>query len=206
MLSGWNAVDRISGKLTLSDKSPSSNLGHSAHAQSEPRIELPDQIAYWKLEPELACPGPREVVLRAIYLRGPLFGIVCLMAGAFLLWVAHDQLFALFILGGAPLVGVFTERKRRISRLLVASGLATRGVVVDEDSSNTGEGGPVTVWTVAYDTTDGQRLTLVLGPYDKRYGNVAVGYALTILYLPESPKRAMPYKECYYTAVPLGGR
>jgi len=37
--------------------------------ETESKLDLPDQMAEWKLEPELACPIPREVVLKKGFIR-----------------------------------------------------------------------------------------------------------------------------------------
>ena len=109
--------------------------------KSEPKPALPDRIAEWKLEPELACPTPRRVVLRWDYIARVLFfainSLFFLAAVLFFVWVgkADELLSALALWGSCGAFGVImifvSERKRRLSRLLVSRGTATRGTIAE---------------------------------------------------------------------------
>jgi hypothetical protein len=92
-------------------------------------------------------------------------------------------------------VGYAAAQDRADSKSLVAAGVATRGIVVRKDWVD-GEAGGCFECTVVYDTASGSRLTLSTG--DQK---MVAGDTLTILYLPESPNRAKPYRECDYKAV-----
>lgn len=174
---------------------PSAGLSHSE------KVDLPEQIAEWKLEPELACPIPRKIVLKE-GVKQDFFAISFLWVGiavatfSGMLLDDNERLGFLTVLSGgiALAVLIYRERRRRLSKLLVAKGLATRGVVVEDKGYHSGEG-DIYQWVVGYDAIDTPRLTLTLQDGDTVS---AVGDTLTILYLRGAPERAMAYKECDY--------
>ena len=114
-------------------------------------------------------------------------------------WLVQDEkLWPFSILFCFISLAVFLWHGRRsaLSKKLVARGSATRGVAV-EDKGYHNEADSWD-WLVAYETTTGSHLTLTL---EIGHEELTVGDTLTILYLPEAPKRAMAYMDCYYTAV-----
>ena len=131
-------------------------------------LSLPDQIAEWNLEPELECPIPREVVLKKGYI--PLPSVVYLLPGIIFaaIFAASWELGWLVFAGCLWFLALgilfSAERDRRLSKLLVTRGLATRGVVVAGTTPvmmNTEATGPDDIdveWIVAYGS--GLRLAL----------------------------------------------
>jgi len=167
-------------------------------SQPETRPDVPGRRVEWEPEPELCGPVPRKVVLKdgviKEYYSGPFFGLwlFFLLFGALLFFASVEDSNKLgmwgspLFFGGIALFLLFVrDRKRRISKLLVARGRATRGVVVDE-------------WEAHYKTPDGSKLELTL-----ESSAWAIGDVLTILHLPEAPERAMAYTECDYKVAPI---
>ena len=162
---------------------------------------LPDQIAEWKLEPELASPIPRRVVLKGMFAAGECVSLTFLAAVA-LLTIWEGMLVGVLVMGCIVLgpIVIFCERERRLSKVLVSRGLAARGFIVHREVP-TGEGFEVH-FAIAYDD-DTRRARFYLGispPFGKRKERKP-GETLTVLYLPEAPNRAKPYEDCVYKAV-----
>lgn len=191
-----------------SEQSPFLTLGlsQSEAKQSERTIALPEQITKWKLEPELAGPIPRRIVLEWGYIAG---AVVIAVAGLYCFWIflsgeAAQSLWLKLFSGGfsaLSLAGLFGwDLERRHSRLLVGRGTATRGIIVEVTGylAHTPRGTPVRRYkcVIAFDTPARHYVKL-----HNEYSERKVGDTLTILYLPEAPERAMPYMRCCYKAV-----
>ena len=92
------------------------------------------------------------------------------------------------------------ESSRRFHKLLVSRGTATRGVLLRTTShmisDDNGVHHRLYDHVIAYDTPVRHFLSLE-GESHKR----TVRDTLTLLYLPESPERAMLYEHCWYKAV-----
>ena len=182
-----------------SDKDPFLTLGLS---ESE-KLELPTQIAAWTLEPELASPVPRRVVLKIgkVFFYA-IFALVISAIFFLTMWKAwewsSDRLFRVVFLCGWFALGVLFFYAARwdlqLSKLLVRWGATTRGTITAcEYGSN--EAGTWATCSVAYDTPARHFLTCDLDEGTK------VGDTVTILYLPEAPDKAKPYVSCDYKAV-----
>ena len=156
----------------------------------KPRMET----LTWAPEQELASPIPRQVVLQWEYL---------LIVSFLLAWV----FLVLAMLGGVPgfifsIFGirmfVLLEKDRRSSRLFVECGIATRGTIVSvERHWYDGRRGPTFI--ISYDTPTAPNT------YTGHRIGGQVGDTLTILYLPEDHREAMPYRACFYKAVARKG-
>ena len=170
------------------------------------RSETSTDEVEWKLEPELTGPIPRRIALRRWdYLpRVIIWAIIALFflgAGLFFLWVGVEDKLRVAVCGGFLTFGVamlyVTERNRRLSRLLVSTGTATRGIIVERKNlGGRGRGGgDLYKFLIAYDTPHGDSKTSCFDTGGK------VGDTLTVLYLPETPEQAKPYRVCSYKAV-----
>ena len=167
-------------------------------SQSEAKLDLPEQIAEWKLEPELDYPVPRRALPKTRLITKVLGGtfVFLFMATLFVFVPGAEGWLAVFLmLGVGAFVAYCITWDHALSKSLVERGVSTRGVVVRREWQD-GEAGGCFVCTVAYDTSSGSRLTLSAGDQE-----LVTGDTLTILYLPESPEQAMPYKDCDYKAV-----
>lgn len=173
--------------MKSSEESPLLSLGLS---QPEPKD--------WVLDSELASPIPRRVVLRHGYIATAVLCAVLYLGLAVLIFRAEHVTFDwpfLIPLGVIALL-YFAERpQRRLSRLLVSNGSATRGVVVELKYFDGFKGGHVE-YVVAYHTPARRDIRVVAD-----YCGFNVGDTTTVLYLPETPEKAMFYKECHYKAV-----
>ena len=191
--------------MSLTGNSPFLTLGlsRSEAVKSEPRLEN------WRLEPELASPIPRPILLRHEYYIGQILGPPAFMLFALAIQIALGLIFgavgtvhvkkmcAIFlpiIFAFAVVNFFFVELARRSSRRLVARGIATRGIIVERKWISGRRSGH---WrhVIAYETPERQVIDISLGE------DRAVGETLTVLYLPESPERAMLYEHCCYDAV-----
>ena len=111
---------------------------------------MADQIAEWKLEPELACPIPRKVVLkRSLAVEESVFLALLLLAAPLLFMIlgtgpAGAEAYAVLVYSAVVIVpGLFVyscECKRRFSKLLVSRGSVARGFIVPEWSRDKGWG------------------------------------------------------------------
>lgn len=186
--------------MVWSDKDPVQTLGLS---QSIPSwLDLPEQIAEWKLEPELASPIPRKVVLK----RGVMREFFWVSTGSLLLgalffsvnWVlgGGDFFDLVFFFSPVPVL-LYRQYRRRFSNSLVTKGTATRSVVAAKERYS-GEDWEGFQYTIAYEITSGYHMTQTVS---RKKESWKCGDTLTILYLPESPERAMLYEDCAYKAV-----
>lgn len=172
--------------------------------------DLPEWIADWKLEPELAGPIPRRVAMRWCAII-----FVVVMAGFFasLAWLIFTEGWGLKLsLGGVLLGAAFFaalvacllsfDRERELSRLLVSRGAAMRGIIAKRTEVHVPRHGSTLYYDIAYDTPSRRSLTVTL-KYQMPGGLTGkkVGDTLTVLYLTEAPEQAMPYCECAYKAV-----
>ena len=175
-----------------SDIEPPRSIGLSQSG----KLDLPEQVAEWKLEPELSFPIPLRAVLKVGSVL--LLAIVSLFmwGGFFLFWKVWD-------VGGLFLCGWFaigvsfsysTRPRLSLSKSLVRRGTATRGTVT-ACKYRSSEHSDWTRCTIAYDAPARRFLTCNLGEGTK------IGDTVTILYLPEAPDKAMRYKDCAYKAV-----
>ena len=158
---------------------------------------LPAQVTDWTPEPELVGPIPRvavlsrmEIIVRVL----PKFPLV------FLLVFIQERWLIAILSGWAVASVVRTEWIRRLCKSLVARGTATRGIVSERiwHKPHRGFRGSYT-YVIGYETPAGGFQCRVHDPMSRRIWR---GDTLTVLYLPESPKRAMPYECCLYKAVP----
>lgn len=193
-----------------SDKGPFLTLGlsESEAIQSEPTLDLPEQIAEWKLEPELACTIPRQIVMRKgmisplAFLLGITGGVVVVLGGLLFVksslplgnYVVLGFLGVVLVLYSGMLIYASVQ-DRRFFKSLVSRGVATRGTVVRVEAVENSEGGEAYNCVVAYGTPERHGLTM------KGYRKFEVGDTLTVLYLPEAPQKAMTYSACDYKAV-----
>lgn len=172
-------------------------LSQSETKESEAKPVLLKNAAAWK-EPELASPIPRRVVLRRGYIRtAVLIAVLFLTLSYVFLFEAREGewgLFAAVFIIFAVLVSHY-ERDRRLSRLLVSSGTATRGIIVEHTCIVGNKGHLHWQGVIAYETPARREIRLAL------HGKIKVGNTLTVLYMPETPEKAMLYKECHYKAV-----
>ena len=180
--------------------------------QSEPRLELPERIAEWKLEPELACPIPRRVMLRWRYRSHPAFfvaGIFTFLGWSlFMAWRRWNLSLGGVLFGAVIFVALvalvfYFDEERELSRLLVSSGTATRGIIVKIMKTYVPRGGSDLQYDIAYDTPARRYISIAFIYHipPRGFTGRKVGDTLTVLYLPEAPEKAMAYSQCNYKAV-----
>jgi hypothetical protein len=188
-------------------------------------------VPTWTLEPELAGPVPRRVVLRLekIALAALISTVFLFVSIAFLTndkgwrftvsvfgWPIYETtnpawgavFFAVFFGGFSLLIAIVMELERRRDRSLVQWGTATRGTVVSVERRRRWglRGSTVTCQqetkiVLAYDTPQGPMKYEVMGEITLNDGKTKVGDTHTLLYSPESPENPKLYKQCLYTAV-----
>ena len=190
--------------MTSSDNSPFLTLGLS---QPEAVVSEPE-LASWTLEPELAAPIPRPTLLRRDYYIGQILGPPSFMLFALAIQITLGLIFGpigivqvkevctIFlpiIFAFAVMTFFFVELERRSSRKFVQRGTPTRGMIVERKWISGHKSGH---WrhSIAYETPVRRVTHSSLGD------NRKVGETLTVLYLPESPERAMLYEHCCYEA------
>jgi hypothetical protein len=176
------------------------------HSHLEPQIEPagpppPEQIDEWMLEPELAASIPRRIVLSWVEII-----VRVLPQFPFFFLCAFFREWWLVVIFGAWVVAsvIRTEWLRRLSKALVERGTPTRGVVLERIWHKPHRGfwskphrGSYT-YVIDYETPAERFQCRSHDPVSRRIWR---GDAITVLYLPESPNRAMPYECCLYKAV-----
>lgn len=158
--------------------------------------DLPEHIAEWTLEPELAGPVPRAISPRRLDYYSRIFILPSVFVSAFFHGKADRADLLTFMIVAAFVSLCVTEWQRRVSRTLVEKGIATRGIVLERNAVVVRRS---VYWrhVVGYETP-------VLLKIHSMLGHRQVGDTLTVLYLPDAPERAMPYERCLYKAVPPG--
>jgi hypothetical protein len=188
--------------MKFNQESPFLTLGLSRPEPMGPK--LPKRIAEWKLEPELAGPIPRAILLRrdaylARFVRHVVISSILALLSAVLLRlaIAAEQLALILILIMCILAPIwFLLREARLSRALVERGTATVGVVVERKRLRDPKGRFDDEWRHVFVYETAARPHRIVSYAHSRLQN-----ALTVLYLPESPQRAKLYKDCLYKAV-----
>ena len=170
---------------------------------------LPDRIADWKLESELAFPIPRRVVIKRMFAAGHYVSLTFLAALALFAILGGMPVSVLVMgcIGLGPFV-IYLERERQLSKALVSKGLAVPGFIVQREFVPT-EGDELGVESVvAYGPDEDIRHVRFLRSINHIFHWVAPrskerrpGDTLTLLYFPEAPERAKPYEDCVYKAV-----
>lgn len=145
---------------------------------------------------QLNSPPPRRVALRAEY-YGWWSTTFCFLLAVVLVayWSPKVTgfLFCIFILW---LLLSSLQVSRQKSKLFVARGVATRGVVVNKTEIGPDESLYSYDYSVAYDSPMGSHKLYFSG-----YDEYSVGDTLTVLYLPDNPDNAVLYSNCWHVGV-----